>query len=163
MPTATANRYLAIYLEDHLAASVGAIELARRGAGQYRDGELGAFLARLASEIAEDHDELKRFAAAAGSGANPLKQLIAWSAEKAGRLKLNGHLLSPSPLSPVVELEVLSLGVHGKLLLWRAIEAQYGAQAPGGLDLPALRERAERQLDEIETHRLAATGAAFGA
>lgn len=163
MPTPAGNRYLAIYLEDHLAASTGAIELARRGAGQYRNTDLGAFCERLAAEIAEDHDELKRFAAAAGSGANPLKQLVAWGAEKAGRLKLNGHLLSSSPLSPVVELEVLSLGIHGKLLLWHTLEARYGDQAPGGLDLPALIERAQGQLAAVEEHRLAATAAAFAA
>ena len=36
-----------------------------------------------------------------------------WVAEKAGRLKLNGSLLTYSPLSRLVELEGLSLGVEG--------------------------------------------------
>jgi hypothetical protein len=163
MPTAAGSRYIAIYVEDHLAASTGVLELTRRGAGEYAGTKLGDFLARLADEIEADRDELERFATATGSGGNVLKQLFAWSAEKTGRLKLNGHLLSRSPLSPLVELDVISIGIHGKRLLWEALAAEYGDEAPGGLRLPDLIERAERQLAEVEEHRLAAAAAAFAA
>ncbi len=44
-----------------------------------------------------------------------LKVLAGWVAEKLGRLKPNGQLLGYSPLSRLVELEALALGITGKL------------------------------------------------
>ncbi|HEY5356166.1 MAG TPA: hypothetical protein VIJ82_00465 [Streptosporangiaceae bacterium] len=42
------------------------------------------------------------------------KVYAGWLAEKAGRLKFNGRLRARSPLSNLVELELLRLGVEGK-------------------------------------------------
>jgi hypothetical protein len=67
-----------------------------------------------------------------------------------GRLKLNGRILRRSPLSRVVELEALVVGVRGKEALWTALR---GAQVSlRGIDLDALVESARgqgRQLDEL--------------
>ena len=84
-----------------------------------------------------------------------------WLGEKAGRLKPNGHLLSRSPLSPVVELEALSIGIEGKRLLWVGLH-----DAAGELGLPPerfseLEARAARQREELESHRAAAALRAF--
>ncbi len=38
-----------------------------------------------------------------------------------GRLKLNGYLLTRSPLSSLEELELLRLGVEGKAAGWRTL------------------------------------------
>jgi hypothetical protein len=43
-----------------------------------------------------------------------VKVYAGWAAEKAGPLRLNGRLLNPSPLSGLVELEAVRLGVEGK-------------------------------------------------
>jgi hypothetical protein len=40
---------------------------------------------------------------------------VAWIGEKIGRLKFNGRLLGRLPLSDLEELELLRLGVEGKL------------------------------------------------
>jgi hypothetical protein len=86
-----------------------------------------------------------------------------WGAEKFGRFKLNGRLLGYSPLSRVVELEGLALGVSGKLGMWRALEELQSRQ-PGlaQIDLTTLIDRAERQRDELEVERLHAAAEAFG-
>lgn len=42
-----------------------------------------------------------------------------WLAEKAGRLKLNGRPLRRSPLSGLVELEMMHLAVEGEQACWR--------------------------------------------
>ena len=44
-----------------------------------------------------------------------------WIGEKAGRLKLNGRLLTRSPVSDLEELELLRLGVEGKAAGWRTL------------------------------------------
>jgi len=149
------TRVLAVYLNDHLAGSTVAVELARRGAGEYQGTELGSFLARLATEIAEDRDALRRVKDAVGARPDMAKVALAWIGEKAGRLKLNGRLLGRSPLSPVVELELLEIGITGKLLLWRLLREQRLPGA-GAVDLDDLIARAERQREEVEEHRIAA-------
>jgi hypothetical protein len=81
--------------------------------------------------------------------------VAAWTAEKAGRLKLNGRLTSYSPLSRVVELEALSIGVEGKLAMWRALKRI--ADEDPRLDaeqLDALVKRAQSQRRRLERHRL---------
>jgi hypothetical protein len=152
---------MAVYLNDHLAGSTFAVELARRAAGEYEGTELGEFLARLATEIDEDRTALRRVMADAGASPDPTKQTLAWVAEKIGRLKLNGRLLGRSPLSALVELETLELGVHGKLLLWELLREQ---RPPGStaVDLDDLIGRARRQIDEIEAHRRDAGAALHG-
>ena len=152
---------MAVYLNDHLAGSTLAVELARRAAGEYEGTELGEFLARLATEIAEDRTALRRVMAEVGASADPAKRTLAWVAEKIGRLKLNGRLLGRSPLSALVELEMLELGVYGKLLLWEVLREQ---RPPGStaVDLDDLIARARRQLDEIEAHRRVAGAALHG-
>lgn len=152
------GRYLAVYLNDHLAGSTVAVELSRRAAGEHAGTELGAVFGRLATEIAQDRQALRRLMEATGVRPQLAKVAAAWAGEKAGRLKLNGHLLKRSPLSPLVELETLEVGIYGKLLLWQALRER---RPPGSaaIDLDELIERATRQLSEVERHRLDAASA----
>lgn len=154
---------LAIYLNDHLAGATAARELVRRAASSNRGSDYGRFLDRLATELDEDRDTLLAMMRALGISIDQLKVLGGWGAEKLGRLKLNGRLLGYSPLSRVVELEALALGVRGKLALWRALELLTPERPElGRFDLSYLLVRAERQLDELETFRLQAAAEAFG-
>ncbi len=151
---------LAIYLNDHLAGSTVGVELARRARGSNEGTELGDFLAGLAVEIEEDRATLEEVMEAAGAGRDRLKVIGAWAGEKAGRLKLNGSWLSYSPLSRVVELEGLRLGVEGKACLWRMLRDLSDPRL-SGFDFDALLARAERQRDELELRRLEAGCLAF--
>ena len=150
--------YLAIYLNDHFAGATGGVELARRAARENEGTDLGAFLAGLAVQIAEDRQTLRRVMAAAGVRPQVAKAGAAWLAEKAGRLKLNGQIRGQSPLSPVVELEGLAIGINGKLLLWRMLR-EHRPPGAAAVDLDELIARAERQLADLETHRIAAGAA----
>lgn len=146
---------LAIYLNDHRAGSTVGLELARRARGSNEGTQLGAFLERLVAEIEEDRETLEQVMDAVGAGRDRLKATAAWAGEKVGRLKLNGRLLGYSPLSRVVELESLSVGIEGKACLWRMLR-DLGDPRLAGFDFDALIERAERQREEVEGHRLAA-------
>jgi hypothetical protein len=155
---------LEIYLNDHLAAATAWRDLARRAAASNRDSEYGSFLQRLAGEIAEDRESLISIMRARNVKVDPIKVLVAWGAEKVGRLKLNGRLLGYSPLSRLVELEALSLGVHGKLALWRSLQQLEPTLLPPGYGLlPELVARAQRQLEELEIHRQRASTEALTA
>jgi hypothetical protein len=149
---------LRIYLNDHLAASAMGLALARRTLRNNREGELGDFLARLVREIEEDRATLLEVMRALGAPRNPIKEPAARLLEVVGRLKLNGRLRGYSNLSRVLELEGLSLGVDGQRALWRSLQAS-SRSVPVNLD--ALVQRADRQLEELERHRVEAARRAF--
>ncbi|MFL5819700.1 MAG: hypothetical protein ACJ76S_03355 [Solirubrobacteraceae bacterium] len=149
--------YLGIYLNDHLAGASAALELARRTAANNRSTPLGRALARLAQEIDEDRLALEDVMHRLDVGKDRLKLLVSWGAEKFGRLKLNGELLGYSPLSRLEEIEMLLLGVQGKLALWRMLRHGLGADPRlRGVDLDGLIQRAASQRRRLERHRLRA-------
>jgi hypothetical protein len=154
---------LAIYLNDHLAGATVGRELSRRSASSNRGTPYESFLSRLAQEISEDRDALLAIMNALNVRLDRLKAAAAWGGEKLGRLKLNGQLRGYSPLSRMVELEGLLLGVHGKRGLWITL-SRLANDEPALIadDLERLRVRAESQLRELETHRIRAALDAFG-
>ena len=147
------SKYLATYLNDHLAGATFGVELVRRAAGENKGSELGTFLSQLAREIEADRETLKTIMAELGVRTDRAKVAIGWAAEKMGRLKPNAQLRGYSPLSPLVELEGLLIGIQGKLAMWIVL----GDVAQElGLDrarLDALAARAERQQADVERHR----------
>ena len=157
-------KYLSIYLNDHLAGSTVGVELSKRAASGNEDTEYGTFLSELSHEIAEDRASLERLMERLDVKKDRLKTTGAFLGEKVGRLKPNAHLTSYSPLSRVVELEALTLGVTGKLGLWKALIAiQDRDDRLDPEELRVLAERAEAQRAGLEEHRLRATTETFTA
>jgi hypothetical protein len=153
---------LGIYLNDHLAGATGGADLAKRLAGTENEWSGGA-LGRLAEEITEDRESLLAVMATLDVPVRRYKVAAAWAAEKAGRLKLNGHLLTRSPLSRLVELEAMRLGVEGKAAGWRTLLAR--AAVDTRLDsshLEGLIERALKQGETVEHLRVRAAAEAIG-
>ena len=156
------QRLLGIYLNDHLAGSIAGREVAKRSLQNNSEGPLGTFLRSLVGDIEEDRGTLMRLMERLGIPVSPVKPGIAWAAEKVGRLKLNGQLVGYSPLSRLEELEFLSLGVEGKLLLWRSLESVSSSEERlSGFDFATLLKRAEVQREELERFRLEAAVDAF--
>ena len=151
---------LGIYLNDHHAGSVAAVQLARRAARSNRGTPYGEMLATLAAEIEEDRQSLRLIMQRLGIRSDPTKAAVAWSAEKLGRLKLNGQLTGYSPLSRLEELELLSLGVEGKLAMWRALAHAVDHGVPES-ELEPLIKRALSQRRRLERQRLAAASEAL--
>jgi hypothetical protein len=157
-------KYLSIYLNDHLAGSTVGVELSKRAAAANEGNDYGAFLSELAHEIAEDRASLERLMDRFDVKKDHLKTTGAYIGEKIGRLKPNAHLTSYSPLSRVVELEALTLGVTGKLALWRTLIAvQDTDDRLDPEELRVLAERAEAQQRGLEPHRVRATTETFTA
>jgi len=164
MPLGELDRYVAIYLNDHLAGATGGRQLVKRAASSNAGTPYGEFLGELEHEIAEDVASLERIMERLEVSKDPLKQVAAFGAEKLGRLKLNGRLIGYSPLSRLVELEALALGIEGKRALWRSLRQI--APSDERLDeeeLDVLIRRAQRQREDLEPHRLAAAEEALTA
>ena len=154
------RRLLATYLNDHMAASTAAVELARRTASSNRGTAYGETLEALKREIEDDRRALGQIMHRAGVGLDRAKSAAAWTGEKLGRLKLNGQLTGYSPLSRLEELEILELGVTGKLLLWQTLLETKAAGVSEG-ELEELSERARSQRERLERLRLDAAGEAL--
>ena len=154
----TRQDLLGVYLNDHLAGATIGMSLARRMVASAGPGsERGTVLRQLAADITEDRSALLGIMAALGIGVRSYKVFAAWAGEKAGRLKLNGHLLTRSPLSDLEETEFLRLGVAGKAAGWRTLRVL--ANRDSRLDaarLDDLMARADHQAGVLESLRSAA-------
>lgn len=150
-----AAHHLATYLNDHSAAAMGGAELVRRAASAQRGTRNGPELQRLADEVAEDRQSLLVMMRRLDVPIRQYKVAGGWALEKVGRLKLNGSVLSRSPLSSVVELEGLLMGVHGKLALWQTLRALADNEPRlDAVELDRLISRAEDQLKRLEDMRV---------
>ncbi|MEU2778159.1 hypothetical protein ABZ646_36080 [Streptomyces sp. NPDC007162] len=148
---------LGIYLNDHLAGATAGTGRARFMSRSHSDPPFAEPLRNLAGEITEDRTSLLRIMRGLGIPARRYTVAAAGVAERLGRLKSNGRLVRPSPLTLVVELEFLRLGVTGKELGWRTLRSL--AEADDRLDereLDRLLARAEQQLSTLEELRVRA-------
>jgi hypothetical protein len=157
-------RQLDVYLSDHLAGATVGVELSRRAANSNRGTPTGEFLEQLHQEIVEDRRTLIAVVRALEADTSPAKSVLAWAAEKAGRLKLNGQLRGYSPLSRLIELEGLETGVTGKRSLWEALARAFpDDERLVRFDLDALVRRAEHQLKGLRDQHLSAAHEALRA
>ncbi len=150
-----------VYLNDHLAGSVAAVEIAKRLANENPGTELGQFLQNFSSEVEEDRRTLEGLMDAAGTSPNPVKQAGAWLGEKLSRLKFGTEA---KDLANLLSIEALCMGVEGKILLWTALrEVARDHEALSGTDFDKLTSRAEAQKDGLERHRRDLARRALGA
>lgn len=152
---------LGIYLNDHLAGATGGVQLVRRAARNHRGQPSGVALARLAREVAEDRKALVGLMHALGVPRRGYKIVAGWLGERAGRLKANGRLRERSPLSSVVELEGIRLGIEGKAALWRTLRLVAADYRLDAARVDELQRRAEGQIDEVEAMRQRAVKDSF--
>lgn len=151
------DKLLSIYLNDHCAGSTAGLELARRCLNSNQGNAYEPFLRDLVTAIEDDKRELERLMETLGIAVDKLKQAAAWATERAGRLKLNGQITGYSPLSRLIELEGLLLGVTGKRSLWRSLKeiADHDPRL-AVTDFDKLMARAEEQIAGLEEERLRA-------
>jgi len=90
------------------------------------------------------------------------KQLAGKVLETLSRLRLNERVTGSAHVTRLMELETLSLGIEGKLSLWRSLGQVTGSRPElAGFDLPGLETRAVDQRAGLEPFRLEAAGQAF--
>ena len=151
---------LAAYLQDHLAGSNFAIELLKNMEEQHNGEPLGEFASAELKLLLEDRQILQGILDRLDAGTSPLKEATGWLAEKASRFKLR-HL-SSREFGTFEALELLAVGVHGRVSLWRALSVI----APANIRIPqedfdTLAARAQAQHDRVEQRRLEVAPAAL--
>jgi hypothetical protein len=154
---------LGIYCNDHLAAATGGIELVSRMLGRHRGGPYEARLEQLLDELREERAAVRGSITALGLPVRQYKQVGAWVGEKVSRGKLNGHLLSRSPLSDLVEFEFIATAVLAKRAGFETLReiAAVDARLDGAL-LDRLIAQADKQHDWLADARREVAAQVFG-
>jgi hypothetical protein len=153
----TARKDLENYLRDHYAGGVSALELLEHLVKEHAHDSLGGFFRQLQADIAADHEQLLNLMEALQFEQSRMRNAGAWAAEKFAQAKVGFTSGEDSPLRLFQSLEVLLLGVTGKELLWRALEAAKEASPVlARTDFQQLIVRAHEQAERIETERLKA-------
>jgi hypothetical protein len=146
---------LTSYLNDHLAGSVGALELLDRLIDTYQGKPLARFFRDLRDEIEADQETLKGLIASLDEKESAVRKAGAWIAEKFSRAKIQLSETREGEMGLFLALEGLALGIRGKQALWRALAAA-AERNPDvrGLDYATLEKRAMEQHDRVEAKRL---------
>jgi hypothetical protein len=139
------------YLNDHLAGAAAALQLAERRRARERDSSLGDMLHVLIGEIREDRDDLERVIGALGAKFDPVKPASARGVELIASLRMSLPVLGTgnAAASRLEEIEVLSVGIEGKRLMWGALAA-LGDPRLEAFDFATLQRRATEQRSRLD-------------
>jgi hypothetical protein len=144
---------LEVYLTDHLAGATAGVNLSQMAAEEHRADEHGAFFGEIASEIKADFETLERLVEELGVGKSATKTAAAEIGSKIMAPKFVGG--DDDELNAFITLETLSMGVEGKVCMWKAlktVEDAYPTLESYGLD--ELIARGQSQRERIEAERL---------
>jgi len=159
-----AHEALTTYLNDHLAGAAAALQLLDQLTDASETAEDKQFFTALHADISEDRDVLENLLKKAGGQPSGLRQVGGWVAAKVGQLKLAIDNPARGTLDRLQALEVLALGIQGKMALWRALRvAGPGLPEVRELDLDRLERRALDQHERVEARRVTAAERALQA
>ena len=151
------------YINDHITGASAVSQRVERMSRNPDAGDDAPALARLARELQEERRVHEATARDLGFTLSRWKHLGAAVAERVARLKPNGRLVRRSPLSLVLELEILRSGLEGKRLGWTTLREHADALGLDPARLDALVERSRAQADLVEDISARHRGSAFAA
>ncbi|WP_427004217.1 hypothetical protein [Pseudarthrobacter sp. H2] len=148
IPDSIDAKLLGLYLSDHLTGATAGVSRIGRMAEAFADTPVAAELAQLSAALRRERELLRGLIHDLGVRQRPHRQAAAWLAERVGRLKLNGRIVRRSPLTMVLEAELMRSAVMGKLGGWETLQEL----APGlGLDPATFATLAADARSQIET------------
>jgi hypothetical protein len=151
------KEHLATYLNDHLMGAVAAIEVVEQLAAEATD--LKSFLEELKADIEADRQEVLNLMDHLEIPQGRVRKATAWFAEQFAEMKF---AMEDDSLRRLERLEAVSLGIQGKLSLWRALYAASKVdERLQGLDYERLTQRARDQRDRVEALRIDAARSAL--
>lgn len=142
------------YLHDHLAGSHFATKLLTALQEQYKEEPLGKFAGTMLAEVTQDQTVLEEIIQRVGTAHLDLAESVGWLAEGASQFKLHRDDAGAG-LGTFEAVEVLALGIRGKLALWQVLPAirRMDTRIPD-YDFGHLSSRAEDQFARTEEQRL---------
>jgi hypothetical protein len=149
------DTHLTTYLNDHLAGSVVALELLAHLERAFANTPTSRLAAELRVDVAEDRVQLEKLVAELRLGEGRARMASGWISEKLTELKLRIDDPAGGSLRLLEALELVAIGIHGKLSLWTALRtAAQSMPDLRALDYDRLIERAKDQRRRVEVARL---------
>ncbi|MEP7065543.1 MAG: hypothetical protein ABI889_05885, partial [Gemmatimonadota bacterium] len=147
--------HLAVYLKDHLAGSQAGLEILEHIEASHGNGSVGDITRRLRAEITGEREVLQQLLNRLDASTSTPRQIVGWLSEKAVELKLYADDPGDGALRLFEAVEAIKLGVHGKLGLWKALEANApNVPVLATVDYQPLIRQAEMQEELLELLRL---------
>lgn len=145
---------IVVYLNDHLAGATAGVDLVTNAAERH-DGEMGEFFQQLADEISADYNTLTTLMSTMNAQGSGVKEVFAKAGFEIAESKFSGESTKDPELGTFLTLETLSIGVEGKLCMWKALKVVEDDHTDlKSFDVDGLIERAQSQRDRIEGKRL---------
>ncbi|MDB4884233.1 MAG: hypothetical protein JWL95_2999 [Gemmatimonadetes bacterium] len=158
------HEHLATYLNDHLAGAVAALELLEQLEKAHAGTPVAQALSELRVEIEADRGTLQSLMLRLRVTESGPRKATAWLAERLAWLKLRMDDSGHGAFRLFESLEAVSLGVEGKIALWRTLSTIAPIVTDvGTLDYGTLMLRAADQRARVEALRLGAALAALAA
>jgi hypothetical protein len=156
--------HLDTYLNDHLAGAVAAVELLEHLERAHAGTPIARAVSELRAEVEADRETLGSLMMRLHVTESRPRKATAWLAERLAWLKLRLDDSGHGAFRLFESLEAVSLGIEGKLGLWRAL-ATVAPAVPdvSGLDYETLMQRATDQRRRAEALRLGTAVAALAA
>jgi len=146
---------IGIYLKDHYAGGIGALQLIEHSIETHAGTPWATFFAELHGDIKVDHEQLHNLMTALGVADSDVRNASAWLVEKFSRVKLGFSGGDASGLRLLQTLESLALGITGKRLLWRVLHTiRQSSPVLQRTDFEHLEQRAIEQSNRVEIKRL---------
>lgn len=156
------KNHLAIYLKDHLAGSEAGLEILEHIESKHGVGSIGEIVRRIRNEIVGERKVLEHLLEQLDESTNVPRRVVGWLSEKALELKLYVDDPGDGALRLLEAAEAITIGVHGKLGMWKALSAS-AQQVPvlATVEYEPLIAQAMAQEELLELIRLEASRAAF--
>lgn len=154
---------MSVYLNDHLAGSVAAIELVDHLIKATAGTVLEKFFRDIFAEIQQDQDTLEQLMSDLEIAQSGFRKTSAWLAEKIALIKLGPTLAKDGNSGLFQALEGIALGIIGKKKLWQALaQVIESSFIRGKFDFSCLEKRADAQHEKVEEKRIAMAREALG-
>lgn len=141
---------LRVYLDDHLAGSSAGARRMRHAAERLARTPVGPDLAAVAREVADEQRELAAVVGALGLSRSRVKELAASVGEVLARLKPDGGLRRGSPMTALLEAELLRSALIGKRGVWQTLGALAHELGLDGARMAELVARTDRQISTLD-------------
>ncbi|WP_106849955.1 hypothetical protein [Blastococcus sp. Marseille-P5729] len=152
---------LSLYMNDHVSGATAGVARLNHMAKQYQDTPHGENLSRIARELREERAFYLELIRRRELPQRSYRQALAWVGERVGRLKFNRRPLSTSPMTPVLESELMQSAIAGKISGWQTLTEYHEALGVGREVFQRFIEQAERQIADLESMHAWARRTAF--
>ncbi|WP_275003372.1 NAD-dependent epimerase/dehydratase family protein [Promicromonospora iranensis] len=147
IPDSMDRELFSLYLSDHLTGTTAGLERMELMTRSHRDTPFHAELAEATEQLRGERELYRDLMDRLGVPFRRHRQLAAWLAEKAGRLKLNGRVTRRSPMSPVLEAELMRSAVLGRISGWQTLREHADEIGLDPVQLDGLIDLDHRQLE----------------